>query len=201
MKSQLVEQDKSKETTILLADDRKVVLQGLRAVLEANPSFGVVGEASEGLEAIRLAERLRPDVLVLDLMMPGLNGLEVTRQVKKRSPKTHVVVLSMHRDESYVLEALKNGAAAYVLKDSSVEELVKAVGEAVAGRRYLSPPLSQSAIDAYVQRAGAATVDRYDSLTSREREVLHWPLKATRMPKSANGFLSARAPLKSTAPI
>jgi two-component system, NarL family, response regulator NreC len=105
-------------------------------------------------------------------MMPGLNGLEVTRQVKRRSPKTHVVVLSMHRDESYVLEALKNGAAAYVLKDSSVEELVKAVIEAVAGRRYLSSPLSESAIDAYVQRASAATIDRYDSLSSREREVL-----------------------------
>jgi two-component system, NarL family, response regulator NreC len=172
MKSQLLEQDKSKETTIVLADDHTVVRQGLRAVLEANPSFRVIGEASEGLEATRLAERLRPDVLVLDLMMPGLSGLEVTRQVKKRSPKTHVVVLSMHRDESYVLEALKNGAAAYVLKDSSVEELVKAVIEAVAGRRYLSPPLSESAIDAYVQRAGATTKDRYDSLSSREREVL-----------------------------
>jgi two-component system, NarL family, response regulator NreC len=172
MKPQPLEQDKSKETTIVLADDHKVVRQGLRAVLEANPSFRVIGEAGEGLETTRLAERLRPDVLVLDLMMPGLSGLEVTRQVKKRSPKTHVVVLSMHRDESYVLEALKNGAAAYVLKDSSVEELVKAVIEAVAGRRYLSPPLSQSAIDAYVQRASTATRDRYDSLSSREREVL-----------------------------
>ena len=172
MKPQPLEEDKSKQTTIVLADDHKVVRQGLRAVLEANPSFRVVGEASEGLEATRLAERLRPDVLVLDLMMPGLSGLEVTRQVKKRSPKTHVIVLSMHRDESYVLEALKNGAAAYVLKDSSVEELVKAVIEAVAGRRYLSPPLSQSAIDAYVQQASVATGDRYDSLSSREREVL-----------------------------
>ncbi|HEX9271291.1 MAG TPA: response regulator transcription factor [Candidatus Binatia bacterium] len=172
MKPQLLEQDKSKKTTIVLADDHKVVRQGLRAVLEANPSFRVIGEAGEGLETTRLAERLRPDVLVLDLMMPGLSGLEVTRQVKKRSPKTHVVVLSMHRDESYVLEALKNGAAAYVLKDSSVEELVKAVIEAVAGRRYLSPPLSESAIDAYVQRASTATRDRYDSLSSREREVL-----------------------------
>ena len=172
MKPQLLEQDKSKKTTIVLADDHKVVRQGLRAVLEANSSFRVIGEAGEGLETTRLAERLRPDVLVLDLMMPGLSGLEVTRQVKKRSPKTHVVVLSMHRDESYVLEALKNGAAAYVLKDSSVEELVKAVIEAVAGRRYLSPPLSQSAIDAYVQRASTSTRDRYDSLSSREREVL-----------------------------
>ena len=172
MKSQLLEDDKSKAATIVLADDHDVVRKGLRAVLEANPNCRVIGEAGNGLEATRLVERLRPTVLVLDLMMPGLNGLEVTRQVKKRSPKTHVVVLSMHRDESYVLEALKNGASAYVLKDSSVEELVKAVIEAVAGRRYLSPPLSQSAIDAYVQRASAATIDRYDSLSSREREVL-----------------------------
>jgi len=172
MKSQLLEDDKSKAATIVLADDHDVVRKGLRAVLEANPNCRVIGEAGNGQEATRLVERLRPDVLVLDLMMPGLNGLEVTRQVKRRSPKTHVVVLSMHRDESYVLEALKNGAATYVLKDSSVEELVKAVIEAVAGRRYLSPPLSQSAIDAYVQRASAATIDRYDSLSSREREVL-----------------------------
>jgi DNA-binding NarL/FixJ family response regulator len=160
-----------KETTILLADDHNVVRQGLRALLEAEPDFRVVGEAENGLDVPRLVERLRPDVLVLDMMMPGLNGLEVTRQVKKRSRKTHVVILSMHKDESYVLEALKNGAAAYVLKDSSAEELVKAVREAAVNRHYLSPPLSDSAIEAYVQRAGA-TIDRYASLSSREREVM-----------------------------
>jgi len=106
----------------------------------------VVGESGNGLEVARLVERLRPDVLVIDLMMPGLNGLEITRQVKKGSPKTHVIVLSMHRDESYVVEALKNGAAGYVAKDSSVDELFKAVREALAGRHYLGPPLSNSAI-------------------------------------------------------
>jgi two-component system, NarL family, response regulator NreC len=104
-------------------------------------------------------------------MMPGLSGLEITRQVKKRSPQTHVVILSMHRDESYVLEALKNGAAAYVLKDSSVAELIKAVKESLAGRRYL-PPLSQCAIDAYVKKALVTGTDSYESLTGREREVL-----------------------------
>jgi DNA-binding NarL/FixJ family response regulator len=157
---------------MVLADDHKVVRQGLRAVLEAEPKFRVIGEAGNGLDAIRLVDRLHPDVVVLDLMMPGLNGLEATRQIRKRSSKTHVVVLSMHKDESYVIEALKNGAAAYVLKDASAEELVKAVREAAADRHYLSPPLSDSAIGAYMQKATAPGTDLYNSLTEREREVL-----------------------------
>jgi DNA-binding NarL/FixJ family response regulator len=172
MPSEPLEREKSKEITIVLADDHRVVRQGLRAVLEAEPNLRVIGEAGNGLDVIRLVERLHPDVVVLDLMMPGLNGLEVTRQIRKRSPKTHVVILSMHKDESYVIEALKNGAAGYVLKDSSAEELVKAVHEAAADRHYLSPPLSDSAIEAYVQRATAAATDPYSSLTEREREVL-----------------------------
>lgn len=164
--------EESKETTIVLADDHRVVRQGLRAVLETEPGFRVIGEVGNGSEVTRLVERLRPDVLVLDLMMPGLNGLEVTRHVRKRSPTTAVVILSMHRDESYVLEALKNGAAGYVLKDSSAEELVRAVHEAAQNRRYLSPPLSDSAIEAYIKGARTEASDSYDSLTSREREVL-----------------------------
>ena len=171
MTSQLSETEESKEITIVLADDHKVVRQGLRAILEAEPAFHVIGEAGSGLEAVRLLERLKPDVLVLDLMIPEISGLEVTRQVRTRSPKTRVVILSMHRDKSYVLEALRNGAAGYVLKDSSAEELIKAIQEAAANRRYLSPPLSDSAVDAYVQQASAAGTDVYDSLSSREREV------------------------------
>ena len=96
-------------TTVVLADDHHVVRQGLRSLLEAEPDFSVVGEAGDGLEAAQLVERLRPDVLVLDLMMPGLNGLEVTRQVGQRSPRTHVVILSMHPNEAYVLETLQAG--------------------------------------------------------------------------------------------
>src|SRR6266508_1019558 len=117
MTSESLAIDKSKETTIVLADDHKVVRQGLRAVLEFEPDFRVIGEAGNGLDATRLVERLRPNVLVLDLMIPGLSGLEVTRQLGKRAPKTRVVILSMHGDKSYVLEALRNGAAGYVLKD------------------------------------------------------------------------------------
>jgi DNA-binding NarL/FixJ family response regulator len=112
-------------------------------------------------------------VLVVDLMMPGLNGLEVARQITQRLPSTHVVVLSMHANEAYVLEALKNGACAYVLKDASAAELVRAVREANAGRRYLSPPLSEPAIDSYIQRTrNSDSLDLYDTLTNREREVL-----------------------------
>jgi len=160
-------------TTIVLADDHQVVRNGLRVLLEAEPDFSVVGEAGDGLEAVRLVERLQPDVLVLDLMMPGLNGLEVARQVSQRSPQTRVVILSMYDNEAYVLEALRAGAAAYVLKESTSAELVRAIREAVAGRRYLSPPLSERAIEIYIQKAESAALDPYETLTAREREVLH----------------------------
>ena len=160
-------------TTIVLADDHHVVRQGLRALLEAEPGFSVVAEAADGLAAADLAERLKPNVLVLDLMMPRLGGLEVARQVRRRSPQTRVVVLSMHANEAYVLEALRNGVAGYVLKESTAADLVQAVREAVAGRRYLSPPLSERAIELYVQKAQATIPDIYETLTSREREVLH----------------------------
>ena len=160
-------------TTIVLADDHHVVRQGLRSLLEAEPDFSVVGETGDGVEAAQLVERLQPDVLVLDLMMPGLNGLEVTRQVSRRSPRTRVVILSMHADEAHVLEGLRAGAVAYVLKESTSAELVRAVREAVAGRRYLSPPLSERAIEVYMQKAESTVLDPYETLTAREREVLY----------------------------
>ena len=159
-------------TTIVLVDDHQIVRQGLRALLEAELDFSVVGEASDGLEALQLVERLKPDVLVLDLVIPDLNGLEVTRRVSQRFPQTRVVILSMRASEAYVLEALKNGAAAYVLKASSAADLVRAVREVAAGRHYLSPPLSERAIAAYLQKAKDTPLDPYETLTAREREVL-----------------------------
>lgn len=155
--------------TILLADDHHVVRQGLRSLLESQPDFKVIGEASDGLETVQLVEKLKPQVVVLDLMMPGLNGLEVARQVQGN---THVVILSMHANEAYVLEALQNGAYGYVLKDSTAADLVQAVRAAGEGRRFLSQPYSELAITAYMQRVHATPQDPYQSLTTREREVL-----------------------------
>lgn len=160
-------------TTIVLADDHQLVRQGLRALLEVESDLRVIGEAGDGLEAVRLVERLNPNVLVLDLMMPGINGLEVTRQLKKSSFQIGIVILSMYAEEAYVLEALGNGASAYVLKDSNASDLVHAVREVAAGRRYLSPPLSDRAIEVYQETAKATVIDRYETLTTREREVLH----------------------------
>ncbi len=160
-------------TTIVLADDHGIVRQGLRALLEAEPDLTVVGEAADGLEAIRLVERLAPAVLVADVMMPGLSGLGVAREVQRHWPGTRVVILSMYANEAYVLEALRNGAAAYVLKDAGATDLVRAIREAAAGGRYLSPPLSERAIEAYIERSQAAPPDPYDTLTTREREILH----------------------------
>ena len=159
-------------TTILLADDHTVVRQGLRALLAAEPDFAVIDEATDGRAALQSVERLRPDVLVVDLMMPGLGGLEVTRQVQQRVPQTRVVVLSMHANDAYVLEALRNGAMGYVLKDAGAAELIEAVREAAQGRRYLCRALSDRAIAAYVQQAQAPSLDLYETLTTREREVL-----------------------------
>lgn len=157
---------------VILADDHQIVRQGLRALLEAESDMTVVGEVSEGLSVADTVTRLAPDVLVLDLMMPGLNGLEVTRQVSQRSPSVRIIVLSMHANEAYVLEALRNGAAGYVLKDSSTDTLVTAIRTTMEGRRYLCAPLSEMAMEAFMQKAQNVAIDPYDSLTGREREVL-----------------------------
>jgi DNA-binding NarL/FixJ family response regulator len=120
-----------------------------------------------------MAENLQPDVMVTDLMMGGINGIEVTRQVCKCSPKTGIVLLSMYGNESYVLEALRAGAKAYVLKESTADELVRAVHKVASGHRYLGPPLSDQAIESYMQKSDGGKLDPYETLTSREREVLH----------------------------
>ena len=158
--------------TIVVADDHHVVRQGLCVLLKAEPDFSVIGEAADGPDAVELVKRLCPDVLLLDLMMPNLGGLEVTRQINKRAPKTKVVILSMHANDAYVVEALHNGAVGYVLKDSDATDLVLAVHEVMEGRRYLSPPLSERAIDIYVQKGRCDSSDTHNQLTGREYEVL-----------------------------
>jgi DNA-binding NarL/FixJ family response regulator len=160
-------------TTIVLADDHEVVRQGLRTLFADDRNFMVTGEAADGREVAAVVERLKPDVLVLDLVMPGLNGLEAIRQVRHRAPATRIVVLSIHANEAYVVEALRNGASAYVLKSASATEVVKAAREVMAGQRYLSPPLSERAIKSYVEKTRGGALDIYETLTAREREVLH----------------------------
>lgn len=160
-------------TSVVLADDHNLVRQGLRKLLEGQPDFRVVGEAADGAGAVRLVERLQPDLAVVDLMMGGMNGIEVARHVRDLSPKTSVVVLSMHADEAYVVEALRAGARAYVLKDSLADDLLHAAREAVMGRRYLSHPLSEQAIEGYLREKAGAPLKPHQKLTLREREVLH----------------------------
>lgn len=157
--------------TIILAEDHQIVRQGLRAMLETEADFSIVAEAGDGLTAIQQVEQWQPEVLILDLMLPGLNGLEVIRQVSRRWPQVRVVILSMYANEAYVLEALRHGAAAYVLKESSMSDLVYALREAMAGQRYLSPPLSEERMGAYLQKAQTTPLDPYETLTGREREV------------------------------
>jgi two-component system response regulator NreC len=158
--------------TIVLADDHHVVRQGLRTLLEDALDCAVVGEAADGQTAVELVRQLQPTVLVVDMVLPQLNGLEVIRRVRQVAPQTHIVVLSMHADEAYVREALRAGATGYVLKESHADEFVQAVGQAAAGRRYLSAPLTERALDAYIAQAAGASFDPAEALTRREREVL-----------------------------
>lgn len=158
--------------TILLADDHPIVRQGLRNLLENESDFHVVGEADDGIEAIEKVDRIKPDVLIVDMMMPGLNGLEVIRQVLKRLPRMRVIVLSMQSTEAYVVEAMNRGASGYVLKDTGPSEIVQAVREVINTGHYLSPRLSERLSGAFVKTRSDALADPYESLTNREREVL-----------------------------
>ena len=160
------------KTQILLADDHQVIIDGLKALLSGEPDLAVIGQATDGLQVLPRVLELKPDVLVLDLMMPGLGGLEVARQMKERAPSTKVIVLSMHANDAYVVEALRNGASGYVLKQAEARALVDAIRAVSAGGRYLSPPLSEEKLERWEMDAKAAPFDPYDTLSTREREVL-----------------------------
>ncbi len=129
--------------TIVLVDDHKIVRQGIKGLLEDEPDFRVIGEAANGTEGIELVENLKPDILISDLMMEGLNGIDVTREVRKRSPETKTIILSMYNDSGYVRRALKEGAKGWVLKGSGIAELVTAIRRVALGERYLSPSISE----------------------------------------------------------
>ncbi len=159
--------------SILLTDDHTILRQGLAALLDAEPDFNILGEASTGVETLQKVEALDPDVLVLDLVLPDIHGLEITHQVRHSNPRTRIVVLSMYAKEAYVLEALNNGASAYVLKGSDARELIHAIRQAVQGERYLSPPLSEQSLEAYIELTRGQDFDPYETLTNRERQILH----------------------------
>ena len=156
---------------ILLADDHTVVRQGLRKVLEERPEWQVVAEAGDGRDAVRLAEEFRPDVAVVDVAMPLLNGIEATRQITKRAPQTKVLVLSMYSDEAYVTQMLKAGALGYLLKDSADVDLLQAVQAVSQGKSFFSPAVARLMSDDYARQRGENLVDRYESLSEREREI------------------------------
>jgi DNA-binding NarL/FixJ family response regulator len=158
--------------TLLLADDHRIMRQGLGAILGTVPGFRLLGEAGDGPDTLRQMERHQPDVLVLDLMLPNLNGIGVAREVARRWPRTRIVILTMHANEAYVVEALAVGATAYVLKEAGADELVEAIRQAAAGRRYLSPSISEGALGAYRRMAEGTSLAPHQTLTLREREVM-----------------------------
>ena len=157
---------------LLLGDDHTLVRHGLRKILEERPQWEVVAEVGNGREAIRQAVALKPDVAIIDIGMPLLNGIDATQQIVKRVPETRVLVLSMHSDEAYVTRALQAGATGYMLKDSAGHDLLKGV-ESVANRQaFFSPTIARLMLDDYVRRVGGTGVaDRYETLSAREREI------------------------------
>lgn len=159
------------KNTIVLADDHTIFRRALRGMLE-DLNYEVVGEAADGQEAINLVGELKPNVLIVDLLMGSMNGLEVTRHVSRACPKTSVVVLSMYKDESYVIESLRAGAKSYIVKDSSPEDLLKGICEAISGKHYLCSSISEQAILDYSEKTISKIQEPYNTLSNREKEVL-----------------------------
>jgi DNA-binding NarL/FixJ family response regulator len=162
-----------KPIRILLADDHTVVRKGLRLLLESQPDFTVVADAADGRETVALAEEHMPDVVVMDVAMPILNGIEAARQISARLPQMAIVFLSMHCDEGYVLKALKSGARGYLLKDSAEYDLINAVKAVKEGKAFFSPAISKMLVEDYMRQMHDREVeDSYELLTTREREIL-----------------------------
>ena len=158
---------------ILLSDDHNILRDGMRLLLERQPGFVVVGEASDGRETLDLAQNHQPDVVVMDIAMPNMNGIEATRRITEKHPRMGVVILSMHYDESYVIRSLKAGARAYLLKDAMKSELISAIHAVAEGRSFFSPKISRILQEDYVQALGRKGADdSYELLTAREREIL-----------------------------
>ncbi|MGD8255235.1 MAG: response regulator transcription factor [Syntrophobacterales bacterium] len=158
---------------VVIAEDHTILREGLRALLSAESDLEVVGEADDGRQAIRRVEELGPDLILTDLSMPKMNGVEAIREIKKRAPETKVLALTVHKAEEFILEVLQAGADGYVLKDASSEELMMAIKSVLGGKRYLSPSVSQLVIEGYLEgRKSIASSSPWDTLTKRERQIL-----------------------------
>jgi two-component system response regulator NreC len=158
---------------ILLADDHAILREGLRALLQDDPGMEVVGEADNGHSAVAQARLLHPDVIIMDISMPMLNGLEATRQIKQESPEAQVLILTMHQHEEYIVQVLQAGAAGYILKHAASSELVSAIRAVAEGGSFFSPSIARSIANSYVAQIYAGpSADPYDDLTTREREAL-----------------------------
>ncbi len=163
----------SDSVRILVADDHGIVRQGLRSVLSRDPSFEIVGEAGNGREAVSLAQALRPNVIIMDIAMPEISGIEATAQVRQSNPETQIVILSMHSDETYLLRALDAGAKGYLLKDSAEGDLVRAVHCVCRNRPFFSPEIAEMLLEDHMQALQQKGLqDSYDLLTDREKQVL-----------------------------
>jgi len=158
---------------IVIAEDHTILREGLRSLLSSSSDFEVVGEAEDGREAIRCVEKLKPDLILTDLSMPRMNGMEAIREIKKQSPKTKILVLTVHKTEEYILATLKAGADGYLLKDSTHSELVMAVKHVLSGKHYISPGISDKVLEGYLEgRKTLKTRTSWETLTQREREIL-----------------------------
>jgi two-component system response regulator NreC len=162
-----------KNLKIVLAEDHTILREGLRALLSADPYFEIVGEARDGRDAVRCVEKLVPDLLLMDLSMPRMSGMEAIREIKKRYPEIKIIALTVHKTEEYLLTTLKAGADGYVLKDATHDELVMAIKNVMRGKSYLSPGVSEKVIEGYLEgKESSRSVSSWESLSQREREVL-----------------------------
>jgi two-component system, NarL family, response regulator NreC len=162
-----------KKVRILIADDHGILREGLRLQLEQHEAFEVIGEAEDGREAVRKVEELKPDVVIMDIAMPNLNGIQATAQISKRSPATNVIILSMHSDESYLTRSLAAGAKGYLLKDNAEVDLFRAVQVVAQGKPFFSPAIANTLLEDYMrQMQQRGLEDSYDLLTDREKEIL-----------------------------
>ena len=158
---------------IVLADDHTILREGLRSLLSADPNFDIVGEAQDGREAVRCVEKLGPDLLLMDLSMPRMSGMDAISEIKKRFPETKIIALTVHKTEEYLLSTLQAGADGYVLKDATHDELVLAIHNVMAGKPYLSPGISGKVIEGYLEgKEDSLSVSSWQKLSQREREVL-----------------------------